>query len=278
MKVKQTEVVKLLAELGMATADKWPIERLEKKLQALPKLVKEEGLEAKTADGKSLLKKILAAVKGEEEIEISVGGSKEEAAPAKKSDKKASKSAKKEEAEDEDSEDGDDESEDEDSEDEDGDDDEDSEDEDESEDEEEEKPAKKDKKSSKKAAKEEESEDDESEDEDGEDDEEEEKPSKKDKDGKKKGPPKSAGGDGKPGIIASIVEFLQDATEEKPISKKKILEKLVKRFPDREADSMARTINVQVPNRIKNDKGLVVAKNDKNQYWISGKVKGKKDE
>lgn len=122
-----------------------------------------------------------------------------------------------------------------------------------------------------------EDEDSEEEDSDEDDDDEEEdeykKKSSKKKDGKKgKAPPKSAGGDGKPGVIASIVEFLEAATEDKPVSKDKMADKLAKRFPDRDRESMLRTINVQVPGRIKSDKGLNVEKNDKG-FWISGKVK-----
>lgn len=81
---------------------------------------------------------------------------------------------------------------------------------------------------------------------------------------KKKGPPKGtkppskAGGEGGPGIIGSIVEFLKGASAEKPITKKGIVTKLSKRFEDRDASAMAKTVNVQVPNRIKTDKKLDV--------------------
>ncbi len=283
MKVKQEQVISLLKELNMPTADKWPTERLEKKIQSLPKLVKEEELEAKTADGKKLLKLLITAVNKNEEITISTGGSKEKAetkAPAKE-EKKSSKKAPKEEAEESDDESGDDdeEGEDEESDDEDSDDDSGDDEESESEDDEDSESDDEESEESDDEDSEEESDDEESDDEE----EEEKKPSKKDKKSdksdkkEKKGPPKSAGGDGKPGIIASIVEFLEAATEESPISKKGMVKKLAKRFPDRNADSMAKTVNVQVPNRIKKDKGLNVCKNDKNQYWISGKLKKNKE-
>lgn len=90
---------------------------------------------------------------------------------------------------------------------------------------------------------------------------------------KKKGKKIEKAGDGKgPGVIGSIVEFLTAASEEKPISKDQILKKLEGRFPDRPAESMKRTINVQIPARIQKEKKVVVKKNDKG-YWIAGKAK-----
>ncbi len=86
----------------------------------------------------------------------------------------------------------------------------------------------------------------------------------------KKAEPKEERG---PGVIASIVEFLGAATEEKPINKDRLVEKLKKRFPDRQETAMMKTINVQVPNRLKTDKKINVKKNDKG-YWIPAK-KGK---
>jgi hypothetical protein len=52
-----------------------------------------------------------------------------------------------------------------------------------------------------------------------------------------------------PGIIATIVACIEKAPV-KGISKEAILEKLVATFPERDADSMRKTINVQVPARI----------------------------
>ncbi len=193
-------------------------------------------------ENKELLDRILKGLKKKEEIEI-VEGATSEKAGKKGKEEKASKGKKAKEPDDEDEDEDEDEDSDEDSDDEDSDEDSDD-DEDEDDEEEEEKPAKKSKK---------------------------EKASK-DKDGeKKKGkgrPPQfaGAGGEGKPGIIASIQEFLLGASEDKPLTKKDLLKKLEERFPDRNSDSMSRTINVQVPNRLKVDKGLIVNKNDKG-YW-----------
>ena len=100
------------------------------------------------------------------------------------------------------------------------------------------------------------------------------------KDGKKAVPAQLAkkGGDGKPGIIASIVEFLQGATSEKAaLSKKDILSKLTKRFPDADADGMMKTINAQVPNRLIAQKGIDVVKTgDKRFYVPAAAATGKK--
>jgi hypothetical protein len=71
----------------------------------------------------------------------------------------------------------------------------------------------------------------------------------------------------KVGVIASVLEFLSAASEESPISKDAIAEKLAERFPDRSIDSMKKTVAVQVPGRIKKEKGLDVQKNN-DGYWV----------
>lgn len=60
-------------------------------------------------------------------------------------------------------------------------------------------------------------------------------------------PPKSKKGKG---IIATIVELVEKAPKTEGVTKEKILETLVKEFPDRDPDAMQKTIQVQVPNRI----------------------------
>ena len=74
-------------------------------------------------------------------------------------------------------------------------------------------------------------------------------------------------GEQRPGVIASIVECLKKATEKHPITKAKILEALVSKFPDREEESMAKTVNVQLSYHLKTYKGLSVQRND-NGYWL----------
>ena len=70
-----------------------------------------------------------------------------------------------------------------------------------------------------------------------------------------------------PGVIASIVEYLQAATATKPITKEKICARLAKRFPERSPEAMLKTIHCQVPTRIVNEKKLKVKKNE-NGYYV----------
>ena len=71
----------------------------------------------------------------------------------------------------------------------------------------------------------------------------------------------------KGGVIASIIEFLTAASASKPLSKKSLVAKLKERFPDREELALSRTINCQVPTRLRKDKELDVKKNDEG-YWL----------
>jgi hypothetical protein len=68
------------------------------------------------------------------------------------------------------------------------------------------------------------------------------------------------------GVIKSIVEFLKAASATAPITKEQLVAKLAKRFPDREPDSMTRTVNVQIGTRIEREQGITVKKNDEG-YW-----------
>lgn len=61
-----------------------------------------------------------------------------------------------------------------------------------------------------------------------------------------------------PGVIASIVEFLGKG----PITKEAIVKLLAKRFPNRDAEGMAKTVNVQLPNRIAREQGIKVVVTD----------------
>lgn len=97
--------------------------------------------------------------------------------------------------------------------------------------------------------------------------------------GEKKGSGKPAnfakkGGDGKPGVIASIVEFLDKATAERPITKRQILAKLVARFPENDESGMMKTINAQVPRRLQVQKGLNVVKTEKG-FFVDKAPEGK---
>jgi hypothetical protein len=235
LKVSLADAKSLLKECGYpgTEVDTYSPARSQKKLEGLPKHVDDDNAPESKA-GKKLFKQIVEEMKNDGKITVEGGEEEEKVEKTTKKEEKVEKSTKKAPKAEEPEED----------------------DEEVEEDDEEE-------------AEEDEESDDEEEDED---EEEEEAPKKSGKKGPKKGtrPPASAGGEGKPGIIASIVEFLQGATEAKPITKEKILTKLEKRFPDRSADAMKKTVNVQVPNRIVNDKKLTVHKDkDGKGYWIN---------
>ena len=83
---------------------------------------------------------------------------------------------------------------------------------------------------------------------------------------KKKGPKKAGGGKG-PGVIDSIIEFLGAASAAKPLSKDKCVELLKDRFKDRDETGMRKTVSIQLPSRIRKEKGLAIEKNE-NGYWI----------
>lgn len=59
-----------------------------------------------------------------------------------------------------------------------------------------------------------------------------------------------------PGVIATIAK----AISKKARTKKQILKVLVKAFPERDPEKMMKTINVQVPSRLRKDKGLNIEK------------------
>ena len=63
-----------------------------------------------------------------------------------------------------------------------------------------------------------------------------------------------------PGVIKTIVSTIKDHG---PITKEQILEKLVKAFPERDAEAMKKTINVQVPNRINKEQDFQIENTDK---------------
>lgn len=68
----------------------------------------------------------------------------------------------------------------------------------------------------------------------------------------------------KPGVIASILEFIQAG----PVSKKQLLGKLTKRFPDRPVDGMAKTIQAQLPNRMAKEKKIKIKMDDKGRFSV----------
>lgn len=81
---------------------------------------------------------------------------------------------------------------------------------------------------------------------------------------KKTQKPKAAKRTG-PGVIASIQEYI---TNHGPISKPQILAKLKQRFPDRDAEAMTKTVNVQLPGRMSKEKKIKIVKDDKGRFSI----------
>lgn len=76
-------------------------------------------------------------------------------------------------------------------------------------------------------------------------------------------------GDKKVGVIANIIRMLVEAgKKKKPITKQDIKDKLASSYPDRPAEGMAGTVNMQVPTGLKTEKNITVESNDKG-YWIT---------
>ena len=69
----------------------------------------------------------------------------------------------------------------------------------------------------------------------------------------------------KQGVIATIVNLIENAGPD-GISKDEIFEKLNEQFPERQPDSMRKTINMQVPNRITKEK-FKVNKTENGKYY-----------
>lgn len=112
---------------------------------------------------------------------------------------------------------------------------------------------------------EEEGEEESEEEEEGEEADDEEGPPKPKKD---KGKGKAKGeGPKKVGVIDNIVTALKTGTSKKPLTKADILAHLTKKHPDRDPEGMKKTINIQVPSRLRNEKKLDIQKNE-NGYWI----------
>ena len=94
---------------------------------------------------------------------------------------------------------------------------------------------------------------------------------------KKKGTAPKKAGNGGPGVIGSICEFLSKATEKKPLTKAAILDKLCERFPDRDRDSMSKTVGVQIPARMAKEKGVEINSKTTDEgkgFWIDALPEG----
>lgn len=68
------------------------------------------------------------------------------------------------------------------------------------------------------------------------------------------------------GVIGTIIQCLRKATYEHPITKREILDVLVEKFPERERESMATTIDKQLPSVLKRN-GYPVQKSPRG-FWL----------
>jgi hypothetical protein len=279
VKVARSVLNRLFAELGFKTANAWTTQRLQSKMETLKGVADKETLAKLDPEDAKLLRSLLTAQKEGQEIVITEDTEDEAPAPKAPAPKKpAAKPKAAPEPEEEEVEDEEEEVEDE----------EESEPDTEEEETEDESPPPKKKPATKKPVREEPEDDEEVEDtrdEEAAAEEEEEEtgePAAPTPPRKRGGPPKGtgkkpekAGEPGQPGIIRSIIEFLQNATEDKPLTKQAILGKLTKRFPDRDPVKMAKTVAAQVPNRIKKAYKVQTEDTDSGKvYWITGIVKG----
>lgn len=70
----------------------------------------------------------------------------------------------------------------------------------------------------------------------------------------------------RPGVIASIIDFLESASEEAPITKEELLDKLCQRFPERGRKGMANTCQTQLHNALR--RSGVNLRSSESGYWI----------
>jgi hypothetical protein len=71
-----------------------------------------------------------------------------------------------------------------------------------------------------------------------------------------------------PGVIATIIELI---TTKGPITKAQIVTALAKKFPDRDAESMKKTVNAQIPGRISKEHGLKLVELEDKGWTIKKK-------
>jgi len=72
----------------------------------------------------------------------------------------------------------------------------------------------------------------------------------------------------KPGVCKCIIEALEAASKDKPVTKEQILEVLVKTFPERTREAMKNTIGGYVPSGIKAEKKRQCENDGKGGFWL----------
>lgn len=72
----------------------------------------------------------------------------------------------------------------------------------------------------------------------------------------------------KPGVIKTIIGYLEAASKKKPITREEIVKRLTKEFPDREVKAMSSTVSSQVPGALLVEKGIKVSGEKTRGFWI----------
>jgi len=72
----------------------------------------------------------------------------------------------------------------------------------------------------------------------------------------------------RPGVIATIIDVLRAASEQRPVTKEQVLDKLCKRFTERPREHMKATVSMQVKSGLRIEKQLEVSENEKG-FWLT---------
>jgi len=83
----------------------------------------------------------------------------------------------------------------------------------------------------------------------------------------KKGGKEKAG----PGVIATIFALVSKA-DSKGITKADLLTKLIEMFPERAAEGMEKTINVQLPKRMSKERGVNIVKSEVGGFYVKAEA------
>jgi len=67
-----------------------------------------------------------------------------------------------------------------------------------------------------------------------------------------------------PGVISSIAEFITKSA----CTEDQLVEKLAKRFPDKDSERMRKTIKVQLPKRMNKERGMKIERNKKGAWTV----------
>lgn len=81
-------------------------------------------------------------------------------------------------------------------------------------------------------------------------------------------PKKKSTGMTKPGIIATVIEFLKMASKKKPLTVDTCIQKVLKKFPDRQESSLRNTITSQLSSQLRANKDMDVRKHPEGGYYL----------